>query len=110
MRGLLLIEGRHTELLMHKRLMLTAAGPVSVMCVVAEGWLIQVSELGHHSVDAAKETLVFLNNIELVSAATHTSDGFAEVLREDLEGAISLLSTDEYLTDYINQSIGQSCF
>ena len=110
MRRLLLIEGRHTELLMHERLMLTAAGPVPIMCVVAEGWLIQVSELGHDSVDAAKETLIFLYNIELVSAATHTSDGFAEVLREDLEGAISLLSTDEYLTDYMNQSSGELWF
>ena len=106
MRGLLLIEGRHAELLVNKRLVLAATGPVTVVSIVAEGWLVQVSKLGHDCVDTAEEALIFLDHVELVGAATQSSDGLAEVLGQNLKRTICLLSTDEDLTNYINQSSG----
>ena len=60
--------------------MLTATWSVSVMRVVAEGRFVQVAELGHHSVDAAKETLIFFNHIELICATSESCDSFAQIL------------------------------
>ena len=104
MRGLLLVEGRHAKLLVHKCLVLSATGSVAIMCIVAEGWLVQVSKLGHNRVDTPHEALILLDHIQLVCAAAKARDSFAEVLRQYLEGAVCLLSTDEDLTHYINQS------
>ena len=56
---MLLIERRHTELLVHKRLVFAARWSVPIMRVVAEGWLVQVAEcMWHDSIDTAKETLI----------------------------------------------------
>ena len=52
MRWLLLIEGSHAELLVYERLVLAATWSVSIVRVVAEGWLVQVAKLGHHCIDS----------------------------------------------------------
>ena len=98
-RWLLLIERRHAKLLMNKSLMLTATWSVSVMCVVAEGRLVQVAELGHHGVDAAKETLIFFDHIELICATSKSCDSFAQVLWQYLERPVGLLAADEHFTN-----------
>ena len=102
MRGLLLIERRHAKLLVDKRLVLSTTGPVTVMCVVAEGWFVQVAELGHDGIDSVYEAFIFLDHIELVRATTKTRNSLAEVLGQNLQRAICFLSTDEDLTDYID--------
>ena len=84
--------------------MFPAAWSVTIMSVIAEGGLVQVAKLWHDSVDAAKEALILLNHVELICAASHARDRLTEVLGENLERSISLLSTDEYFTDYSNQS------
>ena len=98
-RWLLLIKRRHAKLLMDESLMLTAAWSISVMCVVAEGRLVQVAELGHHGVDAAKETLIFFDDIELIGATSKSRDSFAQILWQYLERPIGLLAADEYFTN-----------
>ena len=61
-RRLLLIEGRHAELLVHEGLVLAARRSVTVVRVVAESVLVQVAKVGHHSVHTAQETFVFYRN------------------------------------------------
>ena len=69
------------------------------MGVVSEGRVVQIAEMRHDSVDSTKESLVLLNHIQLVASTTETSDCFAEVLWQNLECSICLLSADEDFTD-----------
>ena len=98
-RGLLLVERRHTERLVHGDVLATR-GPVAIMSVVTETSLVQITQVGHDSVDATKETLILLNHEELVAAAAQARDRFAQVLRQNLERSIRLLTADEDLANY----------
>ena len=81
---LLLIKWRHSKLLMNESLMLAARRSVSIMGVVAVvrvvGGIVQISELWHDRIDAAKEAFVLLDHIKLIRTTTKASDCLAQVL------------------------------
>ena len=58
-RGLLLVERSHAELLMCERLLLAARRSVAVVCVVAEVRLVFFVAVSVHRVHAAEVTFVF---------------------------------------------------
>ena len=98
-RGLLLVEGSHTKLLVHQGLVLAAGWAVTVVCVVSEGGVVQVAKMGHHCVHSAQESFVLFDHVELVASTTKAGDGFSQVLRQNLEGSIGLLSADKDFAD-----------
>ena len=95
---LLLVERGHAEWLMHWDVLATGRS-VPVMCVISETALVQIAQVRHDSVDTTKESLVFLNDKELVTAATESSDGLTQVLWQDLQRPIRFLSADEDLAN-----------
>ena len=97
-RWLLLIERSHAEGLVHGNVLATRRS-VSIMGVVPETTLIQVTKVGHHSIYAAKEALILFDNKELLATTSQASNGFAKVLGQNLERAVCFLSADEDLTD-----------
>ena len=120
-RRLLLVERGHAELLVDQGLVFAARRTVAVVGVVAEGRLVKVTQVGHHSVHSAQETLVFcstverrlvsaseprdtltFDDVELVAAAAEASDCLAEVLGQNLQSPVRFLAADENFTDLTN--------
>ena len=61
--------------------------------------------MGHDSINATKETLIFFDDKELIAASTKSSDSLAQILRKDLQRAVCILATDENLTHlYVNNN------
>ena len=100
MRGLLLVEGSHTKLLVDESLVFSARGTVTIVSVVAESRLIQVAEMGHNCIDTTKESLILFNDIELITTATKSSNGLTQILRQNLQSSVCLFSTDEDFSNY----------
>ena len=55
---LLLIEGSHTEFLMGKSLVFATGWSITVMSIISEGWLVQVTQLRHHCIHSSQESLI----------------------------------------------------
>ena len=70
------------------------------MGVITESSLVEVAEMGHHCVDTAQETFIFLDHIQLIGTATKTCDRFAKILGQNLKGSIGFFAADENLADY----------
>ena len=98
-RRLLLVERRHAEWLVHRDILATRR-PVTIVCVVSETALVQIAKMRHDCVDATKETFIFLNDEQLVASAAESGDSFAQVLWQNLQCSICLLSADENLANY----------
>ena len=86
--------------------MFPAWGPVSIVSVISKIWILAVFEARYDRiqdmVNSSKETFILFNDINLLAATTQACDCFAKVLRENLQCAIRLFTTDEDLSNYMD--------
>ena len=72
MRRLLLIERSHTEFLMGQCLVFATGWPITVMSIITECWLVQVTQLRHYCIHSSQESLILYTIDQIMNIFAYT--------------------------------------